>query len=59
MMNRFALTIPLLLCLPPSVLAQTASVAGTVTDVTDAVVPQQISKNSNFSCIWDREQAST
>ena len=40
-MNRFALAIPFLLfCLPLPVLAQAASLAGTVTDVTGAVVPQ-------------------
>ena len=59
-MNRFAPAIPLLLfCLPLPALAQTASLAGTVTDITGAVVRQQISKNSNFSCTWGEETAST
>ncbi len=46
MISRFTLSVPLLFlfcllfCLPPSALAQTASITGTVKDITGAVVPQ-------------------
>ena len=42
MIKRFAVSIPLLIvfCLPELIFAQTASIAGTVKDITGAVVPQ-------------------
>lgn len=61
MMNRFALAIPFLLfCLPLPVLSQTA-VTRRYSDERYRCrrPPSILSKNSNFSCTWGQETAST